>query len=308
MAFTAKDVQSLRERTGCGMMDCKKALTEAGGDMEKAIEVLREKGLDAATKKSGRIAAEGLISIYSDAESKVSAIIEVNSETDFVAKNEKFREFVDSCVKTVAVHSPSDVETLLTLKASDSEFTVDEMLKEKILTIGENLKIRRFERREGNIVGYIHGGGTIGVLVNFETTDEFAKTDAFTACGRDVAMQIAALSASYLTPEEVPAEVVEKEKEILIAQIKNDPKNANKPDNIVEKMVVGRINKFYDQNTLLRQAFVKNGDQTVAQYIEEVAKAAGTTLKVLEFIRFEKGEGLAKREDNFADEVASMVK
>ena len=305
MAFTAKDVQNLRERTGCGMMDCKKALTEAGGDMEKAIELLREKGLAAQAKKSGRIAAEGIVYTYVDEEKKVGVVIEVNAETDFVAKNDSFQSFVASCAKAVAEQNPATVEELMTCKADD-QFTVEEALREKILTIGENMKIRRFARYEGEVVTYSHGGGRIGVLVRFET--ENVPAEVLNECGKDVAMQIAALNPAYLDKSTVPAEALDKEKEILMAQIQNDPKNSKKPQNIIEKMVTGRIGKFYENNCLLQQAFVKNGDLSVEQYIAEEAKKAGGTMKVTDFVRFEKGEGLEKRNDDFASEVANMVK
>ncbi len=299
MAFTAKDVQTLRERTGVGMMDCKKALVETDGDMEKAIDILREKGLAAAAKKAGRIAAEGLVYAVVYEEKKVGVVIEVNSETDFVAKNADFQAFVQDVAAIVADKAPANVEELLTLPMGEGD--VAAALREKILVIGENLSIRRFERYEGNCVAYVHGGGRIGVLVKFDDADMDAAV--MNECGKDVAMQIAALNPLYLSKESVPAADVEKEKEILISQIKNDPKNANKPDQIVEKMVTGRIGKFYETNCLLEQAFVKDGDVTVGQY---VAKCVGD-VKVVSFVRFEKGEGLQKREDNFAEEVASMM-
>ncbi len=298
MAFTAKDVKDLREKTGCGMMDCKKALTESNGDVEKAIEFLREKGLATAAKKSGRIAAEGLVDAYVG-ENGVGAIIEVNSETDFVAKNADFKAFVATLVKMVAEENPADVDALKALKYTDSELTVEEMLREKILTIGENLNIRRFARFCCGSVSYIHGEGRIGVIVKVE--GDLANADVQEAA-KDAAMQIAAINPLYLSKDTVPAEDVEKEKAVIIAQIKEDPKNANKPDNILEKMVGGKINKFYEQNCLLQQEFVKNGDFTVEAYL------ASKGAKLVDYIRFEKGEGLEKREDNFADEVASMIK
>ncbi len=299
MAFTAKDVQTLRERTGVGMMDCKKALVETDGDMEKAIDILREKGLAAAAKKAGRIAAEGLVfaNVYED--KKVGVVIEVNSETDFVAKNADFQAFVQDVAAIVADKAPTTVEELLTLPMGEGD--VASVLREKILVIGENLSIRRFERYEGNCVAYVHGGGRIGVLVKFDDAEMDAAV--MNECGKDVAMQIAALNPLYLSKESVPAADIEKEKEILISQIKNDPKNANKPDQIVEKMVTGRIGKFYETNCLLEQAFVKDGDVSVGKY---VANCVGD-VKVAAFVRFEKGEGLEKRQDDFAAEVASMM-
>ena len=306
MNFTAKDVADLRAKTGCGMMDCKKALTEAEGDVEKATEILREKGLAASVKKASRIAAEGVAYAMVSECGKVVVVIEVNAETDFVAKNAQFIDFVKTCAETVIYENPADVEALLAAKAHGSDMTVDAMLKDKILTIGENIKIRRFVRYEGDCVAYVHGGGRIGVLVRFET--ENVPAEVLNECGKDVAMQIAALNPAYLDKSTVPAEALDKEKEILMAQIQNDPKNSKKPQNIIEKMVTGRIGKFYENNCLLQQAFVKNGDLSVEQYIAEEAKKAGGTMKVTDFVRFEKGEGLEKRNDDFASEVANMVK
>lgn len=308
MNFTAKDVAALREKTGCGMMDCKKALTEANGDMDAAVDILREKGLAAAVKKAGRIAAEGVAFAEVSSCGKVGVVIEVNAETDFVAKNAEFQAFVKTCADTVMENNPADVDALLACKAVGTDMTVDALLKEKIQTIGENMKIRRFVRYEGDCVSYVHGGGRIGVLVRFEADEKASGSEALQECGKDVAMQIAALNPLYLDESTVPAEDLDKEKEVLLAQIDNDPKNANKPQNIKEKMIVGRIKKFYEQNCLMQQAFVKNGDLTVAQYVDEMAKKAGGSMKVVDYVRFEKGEGLQKREDNFADEVASMVK
>ena len=306
MAFTAADVKKLREMTGCGMMDCKKALTEAEGDMDKAVDILREKGLAASQKKAGRIAAEG--TVYALVEDNMGVVIEVNAETDFVAKNAEFMAFVDTCAKTVIEKNPADVEALLAETAAGTEMTVDALLKEKILVIGENIKIRRFEKYEGAVVTYVHGGGRIGVMVRFDTTDEVAAKAEFAEFGKDIAMQIAAVNPKYIAPENVPAEVVDKEKAILTEQLRNDPKNAKKPANILEKIVSGRINKYYEEVCLLNQAYVKDGDITVGKYVENTAKALGGDIKVAAFVRFEKGEGLEKREDNFADEVASMIK
>ena len=307
MAFTAKDVVALREKTGVGMMDCKKALTETDGDMEKAIDILREKGLAAAAKKSSRIAAEGLVYAYVDDAKKVGVVVEVNSETDFVAKNADFQAFVKTVAEVVADKAPADVAALLEMPFPGAD-TVAEVLREKVLVIGENLSIRRFVRYEGDCVAYIHGGGRIGVLVRFEADAAASGSEALVECGKDVAMQIAAMNATYLDKSCVPAEDIEKEKEILIAQIKNDPKNASKPEAIIHKMVEGRIGKFYENNCLLQQAFVKDGSMNVEQYIASKAKEAGGTMKLVEYARFEKGEGLQKREDDFAAEVASMVK
>lgn len=295
--FTAKDVKELREKTGCGMMDCKKALTESDGDMEKAMEFLREKGLAAATKKAGRIAAEGIVSAYTSDNGSVGAIIEVNSETDFVGKNADFKAFVGNLAKIVAENNPADLEALNALKYDDAK-TVEEELREKILTIGENMKIRRFARFEGNVVTYIHGEGRIGVMVKVEGD----LTDDAKAAAKDAAMQIAAMNPLYLDKTTVPAEDLEKEKHIILAQMKEDPKNAGKPENILEKMLIGKINKFYDINCLNQQEFVKDSNYKVEKYLAEKG------IKLVDFVRFEKGEGLEKKEENFADEVASMMK
>ena len=298
MAFTAQDVKELREITGCGMMDCKKALTETDGDKDKAIEFLREKGLATAAKKSGRIAAEGIVQAYISDDKKVGVLVEVNSETDFVAKNDEFLSFVSKVAEIIAKNNPADVEALKNV-SFDGTQTVGEALTALIAKIGENMNIRRFERIEGNVCSYIHGGGRIGVLV--EAEDSLADEAAYEAA-RDVAMQVAAINPLYLSKDTVPAEDVEKEKNIIIAQIKEDPKNANKPDNIIEKMVGGKINKFYEQNCLLQQEFVKDGDFKVEAYLSSKG------VKLVNYTRFEKGEGIEKREDNFAEEVASMIK
>ena len=300
--FTAKDVKDLREKTGCGMMDCKKALTEAEGNMEKAIELLREKGLAAAAKKSGRIAAEGLVDAYISDDGKVGAVIEVNSETDFVAKNADFKAFVKDLAKIVAENNPADVAALMALNYTGSDLTVEEMLREKILVIGENMNIRRFARYEGTVVSYIQGEGRIGVLVDFET--DVAGKDGFDTFAKDIAMQIAAAAPQYLDEAAVPAEVLDKEKEILTVQAMNE----GKPEAIAQKMVAGRIKKFFKEVCLVDQPYVKDPDKDVKGYVEETAKAMGGSIKIAKFARFEKGEGLEKREDNFADEVASMMK
>lgn len=304
MSFTAKDVQALREKTGCGMMDCKKALTESQGNVEKAIEILREKGLAAASKKAGRIAAEGVVYGLVNDDASVGTIIEVNSETDFVAKNDEFIKFVNKCAKTVIDENPSDVNELLEIMPNGEKVTVAELLREKILTIGENIKIRRFVRYEGNVCTYIHGGGRIGVMVNFDASKELAKKPEFNEMAKNVAMQIAAANPSFVDKNSVPSETIEKEKEILTAQAINE----GKPTAIAEKMVMGRIGKFYKDVCLLEQAYIKNSDINVAKYIDEVSKELGGAISVNSFVRFEKGEGLEKREDNFADEVASMIK
>lgn len=306
MAFTAQDVKNLREQTGCGMMDCKKALTESGGDFDKAIEYLREKGLAAAAKKAGRIAAEGMVYAVSDISRKLGVVVEVNAETDFVAKNDLFKGFVKDVAEVIMNENPADVTALLACKMGDG--TVEGALQEKILVIGENIKIRRFERYEGICAAYVHGGGTHGVLVQFETSDEVAAKPEFIAFGKDIAMQIAAVNPSYLNEASVPAEVLAKEKEILLAQISNDPKLASKPEQVKVKMVEGKIGKYYKENCLVDQQYVKDPDLTVAKYIENTAKELGGDIQVVKYVRFEKGEGLEKRTDDFASEVAGMIK
>ena len=295
MAFTASDVKDLREKTGCGMMDCKKALTEADGDMDKAIEILREKGMAKAVKKSGRIAAEGLVDIV--VEGSVGAIVEVNSETDFVAKNDEFVNMVKDFAKQVIKENPADVDALLASTIDGS--TVKDILTEKIAKIGENMNVRRFARFEGNVVDYIHMGGKIGVMVKVEA--DLSNAQAVTAA-KDAAMQIAAMNPLYMDKSVVPAEDVEKEKNIILAQIKEDPKMAGKPENILEKMVEGKINKFFEENCLLQQKFVKDDKVSVEKYL------AANGVKLVDYVRFEKGEGLEKKEDDFAAEVASMAK
>lgn len=302
MAFTAKDVKALREKTGCGMMDCKKALTEADGDMDKAVDYLREQGLAKQAKKSGRIAAEGVAFAKTNADHTLGVVIEVNAETDFVAKNADFQAFVETCADTVMVHNPADVDALLACSAVGSTETIDALLKEKVLTIGENIKIRRFARFEGTVTSYIHAGGRIGVIVKFDT--DVADKDGFQTYAKDIAMQIAAINPGYLNEQSVPAEVLEHEKSIMKAEVVN----SGKPEAIAEKIVMGKIGKFYKENCLVDQVFVKDSSLSVTQYTNNVAKELGGSIKITDFVRYEKGEGLEKREDNFADEVASMVK
>ena len=298
MNFTAQDVKELREKTGCGMMDCKKALSETNGDMDKAVDFLREKGLATAAKKSSRIASEGIVKAFVTEDKKVGVLVEVNSETDFVAKNDEFQSFVGKVAEIVAAENPADVDALKALPYG-AEGNVGDALTALIAKIGENMNLRRFARIEGNVCTYTHGGGRIGVLVQAEGSLEDA--DAYEAA-RDAAMQIAAINPLYLSQETVPAEDLEKEKNIILAQMKEDPKNANKPEAILEKMLGGKINKFYEQNCLLQQEFVKDSDQKVGKYLESKG------VKLVGFVRFEKGEGLEKKEENFADEVASMMK
>ena len=300
-AFTAQDVKALREKTGCGMMDCKKALTQADGDMDKAIDFLREQGLAKQAKKASRVAAEGVAYATTSDDRKVGVVVEVNAETDFVAKNDSFMEFVKACAQTVIEKNPADVEALLALQASGSEQTIAEMLQEKVLTIGENIQVRRFERMEGACVAYVHAGGKIGVLVNFDT--DLAGKAEFVAYGKDIAMQIAALNTAYLNKDEVPADVIEHEKEVMRQQVINE----GKPEAIADKIVMGKINKYYKENCLVDQEFVKDSKLTVAQYTKNTAKELGGSIEIKKFVRFEKGEGIEKRQDDFAAEVASMV-
>lgn len=310
MAFTAQDVKALREKTGVGMMECKKALTEADGDMDKAIDFLRERGLAAAQKKATRIAAEGVVLPYYDADSKKGVIVEVNSETDFVAKNEKFMDFVTGVAKTILATDPADVEALCASEFDGTGRTVTETLNDLVLAIGENMKVRRFERMDGIVSTYIHGGGSVGVMIGFDVADESkAATEEFEAMGKNVAMQIAAMNPSYLDQASVPADVVEHEKNILAAQMKEDPKMASKPEAVLVKIAEGKMGKYYKENCLVEQEFVR-GDLfqgSVKGYIDSVAKALGTEIKATGFIRMMKGDGLEKREENFAEEIAKQI-
>ncbi len=305
MAFTAKDVQTLREKTGVGMMDCKKALVESDGDMDKAIDILREKGLASAAKKASRVAAEGTVAAYNDG--KAGALVEINCETDFVAKGEPFISLANKVAKTIVTEKPADVDALLKVKAADSDKTVEDEVQDVFLALRENMKIRRFELVEGHVATYIHAGGTVGVMVSFDTDDATAAKPEFDVMGKDVAMQVAAMSPSYLDEASVPAEVLEKEKAILIAQMKEDPKMAGKPEQVLAKIVEGKIGKYYKENCLLDQAFVKDGDISVSKYVANVAKELGADIEVTGFVRFAKGEGIEKKADDFASEIASMV-
>lgn len=303
MAFTAKDVQALREKTGCGMMDCKKALTECDGNMDAAVDYLREKGLASQAKKASRVAAEGAVAAI--AENGVGVVLEVNTETDFVASNDEFKSFVNKAAGIVAKTNPADVDALLASKGDDGK-TVDELKQEIFLKFRENIQVRRFVRYEGHVVTYVHAGGKIGVMVKFDT--DVADKDGFVAMGKNVAMQIAAMNPAYLDEASVPAEVIEKEKEIMIAQMKEDPKMANKPEQVLAKIVDGKIGKYYKENCLVDQQYVIDGEMTVGKYVESVAKELGGSIKIVSFVRYEKGEGIQKKEDDFAAEVASMIK
>lgn len=306
-AFTAKDVQALREKTNVGMMDCKKALVEADGDMDKAIDILREKGLATAAKKAGRVAAEGIVLAYNDEEKKVGVVVEVNIETDFAANNEAFKAFALDVAKTIVEANPADVDALYEAKLVGTDMSVKDAQNEVFMKIRENMSIRRFERVEGIVSTYVHAGGSVGVMVSFDADDSIADKDEFKAMGKDVAMQVAAMMPQYVCPKCVPEDVIEHEKGIQMAQIKADPKMANKPEKVLENIINGKISKFFKEICLVEQAFVKDGDLSVGKYVETVAKSLGGDIKVKNFVRFAKGEGMAKKEDDFAAEVASMM-
>ena len=310
MAISASMVKELREMTGAGMMDCKKALTETDGDMDKAVDYLRENGLAKAEKKAGRIAAEGIVKTNISADKKKASIVEVNSETDFVAKNEKFQAFVEAVAAQAIDTDAADIEAFLNEAwAADTSKTVNEELASMIATIGENMNIRRFEKvscDNGIVVDYIHAGGKIGVLVAAETD---STSDAVVECLKNVAMQVAAMNPKYLSSADVSDEYKEKEKEVLLAQAKNDPKNAGKPDEIIEKMIIGRLNKELKEVCLTEQLYVKaETKESVAKYVDMVAKENGCNITLKQFVRFETGEGLEKKNEDFAAEVASQLK
>lgn len=307
-SFTAADIKNLREMTGVGMMDCKKALVESDGDMDKAVDWLREKGLAAAQKKAGRIAAEGMS--YAAVIDGVGVVVEVNAESDFVAKNELFVEYVKGVATVVAKDAPADLDALMACTFPGTERSVKDEQNDKVLVIGENINVRRFARfAEGMTVPYIHAGGKIGVLVNMEVSAGLESKDEVVELGKDLAMQIAAMNPTYLDKSDVAPEVLEKEKEILMIQAVEENKNAAKPkpEAILEKMVMGRVGKYYEENCLLQQAFVKENKITVEKHVAEVAKQCGGSIKVLSFIRFVTGEGIEKRQDDLAAEVEKLV-
>ena len=303
MAFTAKDVAELRKQTGCGMMDCKKALTESNGDFEAAVKYLREKGMAATAKKADRIAAEGIVDIMTIG--NTTAIVEVNSETDFVAKNDTFKVFVKDVLKSIIEAKPADVDALLASKFAGAEGTVADALAEMTYKIGEKLSLRRFTIVEGVVSTYIHGAGATGVIVSFDT--DVAEKDGFAEYAKNIALQTAAMAVQYLNREAVPASVIEEEKNILINQMKEDPKMANKPEAVLANIVKGRLGKFYENNCLLEQAYVKDDSMSVGKYVASVAKELGGSIKVTGYVRFDKGAGLEKREEDFAAEIAKMV-
>lgn len=310
MAFSAADVKKLREMTSVGMMDCKKALTEADGDFDKAIEILREKGLAKAAKKAGRIAAEGLVCASVCDQCGVGAIIEVNSETDFVAKNADFQKFVSDLATVVMKDAPADMDALKACQMGNT--TVQEALQEKVLTIGENIQIRRFERFDDSTVNvaYNHMGGVIGVLVGLSVSDNLKGNATVLELGKDIGMQAAAMNPTYMDKSEVAEATIAKEREILLAQALEENRQADKPkpEQIVQKMVEGRVGKYYEENCLLQQAFVKENKVSVEQHIASVAKELGGSIQLTKFVRFEKGEGIEKKQDDFAAEVASLAK
>ena len=309
MGFTAADVKNLREMTGVGMMDCKKALAESDGDMDKAVEWLREKGLAAAQKKAGRIAAEGMAYAWVCPDCGVGAIVEVNAESDFVAKNDLFVDFVHNVAQVVAKDDPADLDALFACKYPGSDKTVLEEQNDKVLVIGENIKVRRFARYAAGLnVPYVHMGGRIAVLMNLEVGEGFEKNETIAELGRDLAMQVAALNPQFLDKSNVSEEFIENEKRVRLAQAKEDPKNAKKPDAIIEKIVMGGLNKYYSEICLLQQPFVKDDKVSVEQHVAAVAKELGTTITVKAYTRFEKGEGIEKRQDDLAAEVAKLVK
>ena len=304
MAFTAADVKKLREMTNVGMMDCKKALSENDGDMDKAVEWLREKGLAKAAKKAGRIAAEGMAYATVCEKCGVGAMVEVNCETDFCAKSAPFVQFVKDICQVVLENNPADVEAIKDCTYPGTELKVSEVLPEKVMSIGENLQIRRFARFDKNTtVSYVHAGGKIGVLVNLAVE---GGIDA-TTIGKDVAMQIAALNPRFWDKSLVTEDVIAEEKKVLVAQMDNDPKMATKPQQVKEKIAAGKINKFYEENCLLQQEFVKDNSMSVEQYMASAAKALGGSVKFVDAVRFEKGEGIEKKVDDFAAEVAAAA-
>ena len=299
-----QEIKDLMKATGVGMMDCKKALEEADGDTEKAVTILREKGLATQAKKSGRAAAEGIVT--SVVEGNIGAVVEVNIETDFAANNEEFKAFVAAVAKTVIEKNPADVDALKATIISGGDKTVEEALQDLFIKIRENMVIRRFQRFEGTLVPYVHGGGSIGVMVKLDTD---LPADKVFEVGKNCALQVAAMNPAYLDRSAVPAEVLENEKTIVLAQMAEDPKMASKPEQVKAKIAEGKIGKYYTENCLVDQAFVRSDifDGTVGKYVEDAAKKLGGKITVAEFVRFERGEGVEKKADNFAEEVASMA-
>ncbi len=303
--ISAQMVGDLKKKTGAGLMDCKRALVETNGDVDAAIKLLREKGLAAAAKKADRIAADGLVSVLKDGDTV--AMVEVNSETDFVAKNATFVEFVQGILRTIIAFKPADIATLNACKFDGTEFTVEETVKDKIYTIGENITLRRFAIVEGITSTYIHGNGSIGVIVKFDVDAATAAKAEFVEFAKNIALQAGAYATPYLDRDHVPASAIAEEKEVIMGQIKNDPKNATKPESIIEKMAMGKLGKFYEENCLVDKEYIKDDNMKVSQYVAATAKELGADIKIVSFERFEKGEGIEKREDNLGDEVAKML-
>jgi len=303
MGISAQDVKQLKELTNCGMMDCKRALEETGGDMDAAIKYLREKGLAKATKKAGRIAAEGLVLAKINQNKKIGVIVEVNSETDFAAKSERFVEFVGQVADTIIENDVADVEALKDVKAFGTDEKIEDVRIEKVATIGENIQIRRFAKLQGDLYSYVHdgGGSIIGTILKLESDN--ASDPAVEECAKNLLLQITASTPQFVSREDVPQSVIDEEKETQLGMVKNENEAKPKPQNVLEKIVEGRLRKFLEEICLLDQPYVKDPDMTVAKYVESVGK----NIKVASFVRYEKGEGITKKEDNFADEVASMV-
>jgi elongation factor Ts len=303
---TAQDVKELRDMTGCGMMDCKRALVQADGNRDEAVKILREMGLAKSAKKAGRIAAEGVVK--AKAVGNKGVIVEVNCETDFCAKSDKFLEFVEVIADTILANDVADVEALASVKAVGTDTPVSELLTEKIATIGENLKIRRFEKLEGTLVPYMHDGGRIGTIVKLDT-DKPDNAEVLT-CGKNVALQVTALNAQYVDKDAIPADILANEQEVQLGLVKTENAQSAKPkpENVLEKIVEGRMRKYFEEVCLVDQKYFKDDSMTIGKYIDSVAKAQGASIKVLSFVRYERGEGIEKKEENFADEVASMIK
>ncbi len=298
--ITAQDVKELRDMTGCGMMDCKRALVEADGNRDEAVKILREKGQAKAVKKAGRIAAEGVVKTKVNGNKGV--IVEINCETDFAAKSDRFLELVEVVADTLLNNDVADVEALKSVTAAGTSMPVSEYLTDKIATIGENIQIRRFQMLEGTLIPYMHDGGRLGTIVKI-SSDKPEDAEVL-ACGKNVALQATAMGAEYVRREDVPADVLANEKEVQTKLVEQE----GKPANVAEKIVEGRIRKFYEEKCLLDQEYFKDTSMKVGKYIESVAKAQGCTITIDQFVRYERGEGIEKKEDNFADEVASMIK
>ena len=303
--ISAQMVGDLKKKTGAGLMDCKKALVEAEGNVDVAIKLLRERGIAVAAKKADRIAAEGLVSIMKIGDK--TAMVEVNSETDFVAKNETFVEFVNGVLRTIIANNPATIEELNACKFDGTDFTVEATVKDKIFTIGENISIRRFVVVNGTTSTYVHGNGVTGVIVSFDAEEAAVNHAGFAEFSKNIALQLGAYPTAYLNPESVPANVIADEMAIIKEQIKNDPKNASKPDAIIEKMATGKLGKFYEQNCLTDQAYVKDDSMKVKQYVDSCAKEFGGKITITGFERFERGEGIEKKVDNLDEEVAKML-